>query len=156
MLIESHSQLVKYWCFGMATDPTCNPKVSVFDHLGMRLKIYKLDYGCAWQLYSLLISQCIFFFLYLMILVYKVSEVSLAWTTVQILQFFIYFFIVIQNWKVANPQKLRSWNTCLLYTTIFHQLLEEDKISLEIKFVNVLTSVVCVRLSGACVCISGS
>ena len=40
---ESHSQLVKYWCFQMAADPTYSPKASVFQELGNpKLQCYYL------------------------------------------------------------------------------------------------------------------
>ena len=45
LISEPHSQLVTYCSFGMAANPTYNPKALVFDKLGMRLKNkrYKLD-----------------------------------------------------------------------------------------------------------------
>ena len=41
--IWKNSQLVKHWSFEMAANPTYNPKVSVIDESGTRLKNQRSD-----------------------------------------------------------------------------------------------------------------
>lgn len=37
LILESHPQIIKYWCSGLAARVGRQPKASVFDNLGMRL-----------------------------------------------------------------------------------------------------------------------
>ena len=50
LFFESRPQLDKYRCYRMVANLTHNPKVSVFDKLGMRLKKYNFLQNGPWLL----------------------------------------------------------------------------------------------------------